>query len=167
MTVMPSASAAVVAPAGGPAYGTVWTYPNRMHPLLAENVQGIVSSMTLLKLDSLLAVERAGWDSLCEGSGGSFYGELMIPAGQMIISNGMVLDRAAVKASLDNAPTWDRYEISEARQVPLGAESAALIYAAQSVRGDEAPFVATMTSVYCLVDGRLRLALYQQTVISN
>ena len=90
----------------------------------------------------------------------------MTPGGLMIISNGMVLDRAAVKASLDGAPTWDQYEMSETRHVPLGTETAALIYSAQSVRGNEAPFVATMTSVYCVIEGRLRLALYQQTVVS-
>ena len=126
----------------------------------------MVVHMTLLELDSLLATERAGWDSLCEGSGGSFYGDLMIPGGLMIISNGMVLDHAAVKASLDGAPTWDRYEMSETRHVPLGTDTAALIYSAESVRCDEAPFVATMTSVYCVIKGRLRLALYQQTVVS-
>lgn len=123
--------------------------------------------MSLLELDSLLVTERAGWDSLCTGTGGSFYGNLMTPAGLMIISNGMVLNRSDVEESLDGAPTWDSYEISAVRNVSLGADTAALVYHAQSVRGDEAPFIATMTSIYCVFDGQLRLALYQQTVASS
>lgn len=132
-----------------------------------ENGVCRVVHMTLLELESILATEGAGWESLCQGNGGSFYGDLMTPGGVMVIANGMVLDRAAVKASLDHAPRWDRYEISEVRRVSLGSDSAALIYSAQSVRGDEAPFVATMTSVYSVIEGRLRLALYQQTAVSN
>ncbi|MGP5165623.1 nuclear transport factor 2 family protein [Arthrobacter rhombi] len=123
--------------------------------------------MSLLELDSLLIAERAGWDSLCNGTGSSFYGNLMTPAGLMIISNGMILDRSDVEASLDGAPTWDSYKITEPRLVSLGSDTAALVYHAQSIRGDEAPFIATMTSIYCVLDGQLRLALYQQMVASS
>lgn len=121
--------------------------------------------MTDLILDTLLATEREGWDALCESRGGAFYADLMTADGLMIISNGMVLDRAAVEASLNDAPVWDSYEITDARLVPLGDDTAALVYHARSVRGDEGPFVATMGSVYRVIEGRLRLALYQQSVV--
>lgn len=119
------------------------------------------------ELDDLLAVERAGWDALCGSTGGAFYGDLMRPDAVMILVNGMVLDRDAVAASLDGAPAWDSYDLSDARIVPTGADSAALVYRARAERDGEAPFEALMTSVYTLADGLPRLALYQQTTITH
>jgi hypothetical protein len=70
-------------------------------------------------------------------------------------------------ASLDSAPTWDRYAMSEPRVVPIGADAAALVYRAEAVRGDEPPFEALMSSTYVLVDGKPRLASYQQTTSTH
>lgn len=117
------------------------------------------------ELDDLLALEREGWDALCGSTGGAFYGDLMSADAVMILVNGMVLDRDAVAASLDGAPPWDRYELSDARIIPIGAESAALVYRARAERDGEAPFDALMTSVYTRDEDRIRLALYQQTTI--
>lgn len=113
--------------------------------------------------DALAALERAGWDELCSSSGGGFYGDLMLPEGLMVLVNGAVLGRDAVVASLDEAPAWDRYELSDERLVPVGSAAAALVYRAEAHRGDEDPFEALMVSTYVLVDGSPRLALFQQT----
>ncbi|MGF2948673.1 nuclear transport factor 2 family protein [Microbacterium alcoholitolerans] len=117
------------------------------------------------ELDDLLALEREGWDALCGSTGGAFYGDLMSADAVMILVNGMVLDRDAVAASLGGAPPWDRYELSDARSIPIGAESAALVYRARAERDGEVPFDALMTSVYTRDEDRIRLALYQQTTI--
>ncbi|MEJ1087196.1 nuclear transport factor 2 family protein [Microbacterium sp. Mu-80] len=119
------------------------------------------------ELDDLLAVEREGWDALCGSTGGAFYGALMTPDAVMILVNGLVLDRDAVAASLDGAPSWDRYELSDARMIPVGGDSAALVYRARAERQAEEPFDAVMTSVYVLIDDRPRLALYQQTTATH
>lgn len=119
------------------------------------------------ELDDLLAVEREGWEALCGSTGGAFYGDLMLADAVMVLVNGMVLDRDAVAASLDGAPPWDRYELSDARIIPIGADSVALVYSARAERDGEAPFDALMTSVYTRGDGRVRLALYQQTTITH
>ncbi|THJ68489.1 nuclear transport factor 2 family protein [Arthrobacter echini] len=113
--------------------------------------------------DALVALERAGWDALCASTGGGFYGDLMLSEGLMVLVNGAVLNRDAVVASLDQAPAWDRYELSDERLVPIGPGAAALVYGAEAYRGDEDPFEALMVSTYVLVDGSPRLALYQQT----
>ena len=118
-----------------------------------------------MNIDELLHLERRGWDALCEGTGSQFYGELMTEHGLMVLAHGFALDWDAVIASLDDAPAWDAYEIAEPRLVGIGADSAALVYTGRASRGDEAPFVALMSSVYTRVDGRWRLALYQQTPI--
>lgn len=121
-----------------------------------------------LALDRLLEAEHAGWTALCQSRGGRFYGRLMLPDARMVLVNGMVLDRPAVIAGLDDAPPWDTYELTAPRRVDTGADSAALLYRARaSRRGDPAPFTALMTSTYRLVDGVPRLVLYQQTTITH
>lgn len=115
-------------------------------------------------LNELLALETAGWQSLCESRGGTFYGELMTPDGAFVLVNGTVMTRDEVASSLDGAPGWDSFEITEPRVVSLGEEGAALVYRSSSERSDlDEPFVALMSSVYRRIDGELRLALYQQT----
>ncbi|MCK9794608.1 DUF4440 domain-containing protein [Isoptericola sp. 4D.3] len=121
--------------------------------------------MTNLSLDRLVTLEHEGWEALCEGRGGAFYGALMTPGALMVLVDGSVLDRDAVVASLDEAPPWDSYELHDERRVGLGEDAAALVYRARAVRDGAAPFVALMTSTYVVVDGEPRLALYQQTTL--
>ena len=123
--------------------------------------------MTALTLDAMLDLERQGWDALCAQTGGDFYGALMADGGVMVLVNGFVMDREAVVASLNGAPAWDSYELSDARAVPVGEESAALVYRSTARRGEEEPFEALMTSVCALVDGAPRLALYTQTTATH
>lgn len=124
--------------------------------------------MTRLTLQELLAMEHRGWDSLCESRGGQFYGELMTQDAVMILANGMILDGKTIAASLDDSPPWSTYELEDARLVPTGTDSAALIYRATATRaGDAKPFIALMSSHYRLVDGRHRMTLYQQTTVTH
>ncbi|GAA1173526.1 hypothetical protein CGLAUT_04565 [Corynebacterium glaucum] len=123
--------------------------------------------MADLSLGALLELERSGWDALCESRGGAFYGELMLDDGLMILVNGFVLTRDAVVESLNGASAWASYELSDARVVPMGEDAAALVYRAEARREGEAPFEAIMTSVYHLVDGMARLAVYQQTTATH
>ena len=123
--------------------------------------------MSALTLDSLLALEYEGWQSLCESQGGAFYGAMMSADAVMILVNGMVLYRDAVVASLNDAPRWDSFEIREPSLVDLGDKAAALVYRARAVRGDDEPFVALMTTTYRLISGEPKLALYQQTTIPH
>lgn len=124
---------------------------------------GVVSRLIL---EDLLCLERAGWDSLCSSWGAEFYGDLMTDDGLMVLVNGAVLDRDAVTASLGAAPAWDGYRISEEQLVPLGEDAAVLVYRASAHRGD-VEFEALMASTYRVVEGRPRLALYQQTTITH
>ena len=124
--------------------------------------------MTGLELDTLLEVEHRGWQALCTGNGGRFYGELMTPDAVMVLVNGMVLDRRSVAASLDDAPPWGSYRLEEARTVPTGTDTAALVYRATASRpGGTEPFTALMSSHYRLVEGAPRLTFYQQTTITH
>lgn len=125
--------------------------------------------------EDLLLLEHAGWRSLCEQTGSTFYGDLMTPDGVMILAHGMILDRDAVVASLDQAPPWDTYEIGEERLIELHQDAAVLVYRGTARRGagpeaDPAPeavahFDALMASTYVRHQERWRLACYQQTPI--
>ena len=124
--------------------------------------------MAGLDLPHLLALEHRGWDALCRSEGGTYYGELMTPDGVMILVNGMVLGRDEIAGSLNQAPPWASYTLTDARVVPAGAETAALVYRATAARkGQDEPFSALMSSVYCMVQGQTRLALYQQTTVTH
>lgn len=123
-----------------------------------------VESMPALSLDLLLTLEHEGWRALCEpGQGARFYDGLMTDDGVMVLAGGIVLDRAAVAATLAESPPWADYEITQARVVGLGGAAAALVYYATATRAGAEPFSAHMSSTYRIVDGRPRLALYQQT----
>ena len=39
-----------------------------------------------MELEALLSLERDGWDALCRGEGGAFYGEVMPADGVMAVS---------------------------------------------------------------------------------
>jgi uncharacterized protein (TIGR02246 family) len=114
--------------------------------------------------DELEALERAGWDSLCEGTGAEFYGRVMTDDGLMVLANGMVLGRDGVVASLREAPTWSSYELRDVRLVRTGSAGAALVYVGTAHRGDITMTMA-MTSVYVREDDGWRLALYTQTPV--
>ena len=117
-------------------------------------------------LQTLLDLERAGWDSLCESRGDAYYGRIMTDDGVMVLANGEVMDRDAVVASLGQAPPWSTYELGEARLIAAGRDSAALVYRGTAHREPGEPaFTALMSSVYVRRDDEWRLALYQQTPI--
>ena len=141
----------VAARAGGLGYGAqvgvVGTLPDVDDALPAE----------------LEAVERAGWDALCAGTGGGFYADVMTEDGVMVLAHGQVMGRDAVVESLAGAPAWDRYELADLTVVPAGPDAATLVYRATAHRADAPPFTALMTSTYVRRDGRWRLTVYTQT----
>jgi hypothetical protein len=119
-------------------------------------------------LDALLELERAGWSSLCDGTGDKFYGRLMSDNAVMVLANGGVLDRDAVIAALGKSPPWARYELDNVRLIELDSDTAALVYTGTGFRGDGSePFVGAMSSVYRRSTVGWKLALYQQTPVTG
>ncbi|GFZ93034.1 nuclear transport factor 2 family protein [Nesterenkonia alkaliphila] len=117
-------------------------------------------------IEELLELEHQGWQSLCSSTGADFYGQIMTEDGVMILAHGFVFSREQVIASLNDAPPWDRYEISEQRLIPLDASCAVLVYQGRAWRGESEPeFRALMSSVYVRHENTWRLACYQQTPI--
>ena len=114
--------------------------------------------------EQLLALEHAGWRSLCDGTGDRFYGDVMTDDALMVLANGAVMDRATVVSALGQSPPWARYAIDDVRTITIGDDTAALVYTGTGWRdGDETPFVGAMSSVYRRTDDGWKLALYQQT----
>ncbi len=115
--------------------------------------------------DELIELEHAGWRSLCDGTGGDFYGDIMTADGVMILAHGYALTRTEVIASLADAPPWERYEIDDAKVFPLAEDVASVVYTGRGFRPHEPPFVAVMSSTYVRTEGRWRLVIYQQTPV--
>lgn len=114
--------------------------------------------------DELLELEHAGWKALCDGTGDTFYGDIMTDDALMVLANGMVMDRATVTAALGESPPWARYEIDDVRLIEISGDTAALVYTGRGWRdGEGDPFVGAMSSVYHCTDGGWKLALYQQS----
>jgi DNA-binding IclR family transcriptional regulator len=119
-------------------------------------------------LDALLERERAGWDSLCAGAGGTFYGDVMLPNALMVLANGMVMDRDAVVAALSQSPPWRDYTLDAVRLVTVDDDNAILVYTATARRaGTEPAFVGAMASAYHRAGGQWKLALYTQTRLAD
>lgn len=119
---------------------------------------------------TVLDLERAGWDALCDGTAADFYRRMMTPGGLMVLATGQVMTRDQVVEALAAAPPWASYRIDEPRLVPLGDDAVALVYTAWAHRSPaEAPFVGAMSSVYVATPGGdgWRLALYQQTGVAS
>jgi len=118
--------------------------------------------------DTLMKLERQGWDSLCDGTGAEFYGRVMTEDGLMVLANGAVMDRDAGVGALGQAPPWRTYEISDVRLVGTGKDGAALVYIGTAYRDATEPaFVGAMSSVYIWAQDAWRLALYQQTQLPD
>lgn len=114
--------------------------------------------------EELLALEHAGWKSLCDGSGDTFYGGIMTDGAVMVLANGMVMDRDTVTAALGQSPPWARYDIDEVRLIQISEDTAALVYTGTGWRdGSDEPFVGAMSSVYHRTGAGWKLALYQQS----
>lgn len=113
--------------------------------------------------NELLERERAGWDSLCEGTGGDFYGNTMTEDARMVLANGAVMTRDDVIDSLDEAPPWDSYDISDPLLITLSSDVVALVYVGTGHRTEGDDFTGIMTSTYIRDGSDWKLGLYQQT----
>ena len=147
------------------------SWERAVNPAVHAVVSGRGSAETLvmdIDMAELLRLEHAGWTSLCEGSAGEFYGGIMTEDALMVLLDGSVLDREQVEASLQDAPAWSAYEITDERLVEMGSDAAAFVYRGRAFRASGGPPIdARMSSVYVRRDGRWRLALYQQTPVPD
>ena len=97
---------------------------------------------------------------LAAGAGDTYRRHLADEA--VVVVPGAVLDRAQCVAAMDESPGWDDWEITDARVIELGPESAVLTYRWRSARGESA-YSAVLTSVYARRDGAWKLVVHQQT----
>ena len=47
--------------------------------------------------------------TMSDGTGDDFYGDLMTQDALMVLANGAVMDRAVVTSALSQSPRWSRY----------------------------------------------------------
>jgi len=109
----------------------------------------------------LVALERAGWQALVDGTAATFYRDVLAPDALLVVP-GMVIDGSAWLDSL-TGPQWSSFEIEDTRVVDLADDAAAVVYHAIAQRGDDPPYQAFVTSTYRRAGDRWQLALHQQT----
>ena len=114
-------------------------------------------------LQELIELERSGWESLCDGSGGDFYASVMTDAALMILADGMTMTRDQVSEALRYAPPWASFTIEEPRLLSVSDDVAILVYVGTGFRDEGDAFTAAMSSTYIKEASGWRLALYQQT----
>ncbi|MCZ2523132.1 MULTISPECIES: nuclear transport factor 2 family protein [Streptomyces] len=118
-------------------------------------------------LDEIRDLEHQGWRSLCNSTGADFYGRIMTSDGLMLLAGGQVFNRQDVIDSLNQAPPWRGYEISDERLIPLGEGQVIFVYTGRAYReSEDSAFTAVMSSTYTRREGAWRLALYQQTPVA-
>jgi uncharacterized protein (TIGR02246 family) len=107
--------------------------------------------------ETLLDFERR----LSEGDA-DHYRELLSDDATVVVP-GMALDKDACVAAIEEADGWDDVVMDDVRLTTPADDVAAVTYRFSGRRGEAAPYVALMSSVYVVRDGRWRLALHQQT----
>ena len=113
--------------------------------------------------DTLLQREREGWRASGALDGDWYRKNCTNDA--LFVLPGMVLDREqCADAIAKNDVSWVDYAIEDARLVLLGSDSAVLTYRCSARReGDNAPFMALISSAYVQRDDSWLLAFHQQT----
>ncbi len=117
-------------------------------------------------LRELVELERAGWQSLCDGSGSDFYASLMTEEALMILAEGMTMTRDQVAEALRYAPPWASFKIADPQLVSVRDDVATLVYVGTGFRDEDDGFTAVMSSTYVRDASGWRLALYQQTPVA-
>ncbi|MDQ1396334.1 MAG: hypothetical protein QOG64_1593, partial [Acidimicrobiaceae bacterium] len=111
-------------------------------------------------------LERSAWQALSSSgaAAAAFYERVLATRVLMLLPGGLVIDdRAEVISSMRGAP-WDSFEFADERVVPLGRDSAVVVYRARARRGSTS-YEALFNSTYIREDGAWRLALHQQTPV--
>src|SRR5690625_7505719 len=77
------------------------------------------------------------------------------------------MDRDAVVASIEQAPTWDSYTITDPTMLRLGSDDVILLYTGTGRRGADPELVPLMSSVYSRIDEAWRLVHYQRALTES
>jgi hypothetical protein len=112
--------------------------------------------------EELLDLETQGWRALSSGSGGGFYRDRLTTDAFMVLPIG-VLDRETSVRSMEQAPPWSRFEITEPRTTALGEGTAVLTYRVTAQRAGDPPYTALISSVYVKDPEGHKMAMHQQT----
>lgn len=111
-----------------------------------------------------MTLEQRGWQSLCDGTGGDFCREVVAEDALMELSNGVIMDRTAVTATLARTPRWSGYAIVGAHLVSVGARCAALEYISTGYpRENCRALVGTACSMYRRGEHGWKLVLCRHT----
>lgn len=111
-------------------------------------------------LDTLLAL-----DERLAGGGKDEYLELLIDDAILVVP-GTVLSKEDTIAAMGKSPGWDDITLSEGQLTKLSPTSAVVTYRFDGRRGDS-KYSAIMSSAYVEQEGAWKLAVHQQTPVTD
>lgn len=118
-------------------------------------------------IDTLLTLEKAGWDSLTRGER-EFYQEhtaadalVVFPAPVGVITGDEMV------SAINAGNPWSDYAISEPRIVEASSDSAILIYYVTAHRPGQPEYQALISSGYAQRDGQWKLVFHQHTPLAQ
>lgn len=112
--------------------------------------------------ETLVQLERDGWEALASGRGGAHPREHLTDDALMAFSFG-VLSREATIDAVGSAPPWESFDIEDARVVVLTDDSGVVVYRVTARRAGQDPYRAVISSTFVRRDARWKLAFHQQT----
>ena len=113
-------------------------------------------------LQTLLELEREGWEALTTDGGAAYYRERLAPNALMAFPFG-VMNRSDALAAMEAAKPWSTFEISEATAIELTTASGLLAYRVKATREGQGEFNAVVSSTYVRTNGDWKLAFHQQS----
>ena len=115
---------------------------------------------------TLLSLERAGWDALSTSgeAAAEFFGRILASNVLMLLPGGIVIDDRQQAIEAMRGTPWSTFELVDERIVELGDGVAVVAYRA-SARRVEGEYTALFNSTYVREDGTWHLVLHQQTPV--
>ena len=111
---------------------------------------------------TLIALEREGWEALSSGAGAAYYREHLTDDALMAFPFG-VLPREATIEAMAAAPPWERFEMRDPRVVVLGPDSGIVVYEVTAQRAGQEPYAAVVSSTFVRHGDAWKLAFHQQS----
>lgn len=118
-------------------------------------------------MKNLFEFEKQGWEALSTGKevAQEFYRSLLIDDAIMVFPGGMLLKgKDEILKAIGSQP-WKNFKFEETHTISLAENAGAITYKVTARREGSATYIALISSLYILRDGKWRLALHQQTPI--
>lgn len=112
--------------------------------------------------ETLVALERDGWEALTGGDARAFYDRVMAEDAVMVFPFG-VMERDDAIDGMAESRRWRDYSLDHVTVHELGAGLAVVAYHVHAERDEEDPYEAMLASTYVRTGDGWQMMLHQQS----